>query len=140
VGKIDIGRVLIVGLIISLVTDIVLLILSVWLLASPWNDWLHALNRPPLGTAGATAVMLWGILVGFCAAWIYAGFRPRFGPGPLTAACAGVTVWAAAALAPVTLLAVIAGLPAGLAAASAAAALVDLVIATIVGMHAYREE
>ena len=35
--------------------------------------------------------VIWGLLLVFT----YAGFRPRFGPGPRTAVIAGVTIWLA---------------------------------------------
>jgi hypothetical protein len=33
------------------------------------------------------------ILYGVALIWIYAAIRPRFGPGPLTAIVAGLTLW-----------------------------------------------
>ena len=32
-------------------------------------------------------------VVGVTAVWLYAAIRPRYGPGPRTALCAGVAVW-----------------------------------------------
>jgi hypothetical protein len=35
-----------------------------------------------------------GFLLGLAIVWIYAAIRPRFGPGPATAVCAGLAAWA----------------------------------------------
>ena len=32
--------------------------------------------------------------LGVATVWLYAAIRPRFGPGPKTAICAGLVVWA----------------------------------------------
>lgn len=45
-------------------------------------------------TSWAMAGYIVGALIfGLAVAWIYAAIRPRFGPGPATAALAGVVVW-----------------------------------------------
>ena len=36
---------------------------------------------------------VYGFLLGIVAVWLYAAIRPRFGPGPKTAAMAGLAVW-----------------------------------------------
>jgi hypothetical protein len=40
----------------------------------------------------ATFILL-GFVVGVALVWVYAAIRPRLGPGPKTAATAGVLVW-----------------------------------------------
>ena len=60
-----------------------------------------SLGRPVLPITpfrGATPVMralivINGILQGITTVWLYAAIRPRFGPGPKTAAIAGFVVW-----------------------------------------------
>lgn len=63
-----------------------------------------SLGRPVLPITpfrGATPVMrvllvINGFLQGIATVWIYAAIRPRFGPGPKTAAIAAFVVWALA--------------------------------------------
>jgi len=60
-----------------------------------------SLGRPVLPITpfrGATPVMLVlvvfnGFVQGMTTVWLYAAIRPRFGPGPKTAAIAGFAVW-----------------------------------------------
>lgn len=40
-----------------------------------------------------TARTLLNFLLGIILVWIYAAFRPRFGPGPKTAIFVGLTIW-----------------------------------------------
>jgi hypothetical protein len=39
------------------------------------------------------ALIVMTFVVGIAAVWLYAAIRPRFGPGPRTAICAGLAVW-----------------------------------------------
>ena len=43
----------------------------------------------PLGAFG----IAFTIAMGIASIWLYAGIRPRYGPGPKTAAIAGLAVW-----------------------------------------------
>ncbi len=51
----------------------------------------------PIGgedAGGSIAVwVVYAFVLGLLIAWTYASIHPRFGTGPKTAACAGVTVW-----------------------------------------------
>lgn len=47
------------------------------------------------GAATSTAaVVIRTTALGVATVWLYAAIRPRFGPGPKTAICAGLVVWA----------------------------------------------
>ena len=77
----------------------------VWsILYAPLHPLVEAhdsLGRPVLPITpfrGAAPVMralvvINGILQGITTVWLYAAIRPRFGPGPKTAAIAGFAVW-----------------------------------------------
>lgn len=47
------------------------------------------------GTANMVIGFGGQVLIGFMLAWLYAAMRPRFGPGMMTAAYAGLVVWVA---------------------------------------------
>ena len=38
-------------------------------------------------------LVLMTFVLGIAAVWLYAAIRPRYGPGPKTAVCAGLAVW-----------------------------------------------
>ena len=107
-------------------------------LGAQWEAGLAGLGRGPFGFGDIALFNLWALVIGFAAAWIYAGFRPRFGSGALTATYAALTVWVIGYFLRYTVMGML-GMPAGLMAIAGAAALVGTVVATIVGMHVYQE-
>ena len=71
-------------------------------LARQWQDLAqrHNLDESSMGGTEALAVfVVIDFLLGFLIAWTYVAIRPRFGPGPPTAAKAGLAVWAVFSLA-----------------------------------------
>ena len=54
----------------------------------------QALGRQaPQDASYLTMLIVMTFVQGILAMWLYAAIRPRFGPGPKTAICAGLTVW-----------------------------------------------
>ena len=93
-GKINYGRVVLGGLIAGVVMNIGETVLNTVVLAKDWEDALRTIGKEP---AGGTAMAVFVILMfalGLLSIWLYAAIRPRFGPGPKTALCAGLAVWA----------------------------------------------
>lgn len=69
----------------------------VWLILLRGAGAEGAYLLPPTGRA----IALWGAAIyGICTSgvWLYAAVRPRFGPGPRTAAVAGLAVWVVTSL------------------------------------------
>jgi hypothetical protein len=66
-------------------------------LGKAWADALAALNRTLTGAENAGLFIILNFALGIFPVWIYAAIRPRFGPGPMTAICAGLVVWFLAA-------------------------------------------
>lgn len=101
-GKINWGRVVLCGVL----TGVVWGVLYAIALPLVGRDFLTALPqrytfRVPWGTLPATGAGLAGIvlplltpfMLGLSTMWLYAAIRPRYGPGPKTAAVAGVALW-----------------------------------------------
>jgi len=83
---------------------------------------------------------IWGFLLGIAAVWLYAAIRPRYGAGPTTAIRAGLFTWAVAVF-----LANLGNYPLGLfptrlLVITSIVALVEIVVATLVGAWLYKEE
>ncbi len=92
-GKINVGRVILGGIVAGIVGDLLdFPVDGVWL-AKSWNDGMQALGHSPLTTNQALWFNVLGLVIGLVAIWIYAGIRPRFGAGVKTAIYAGVAVW-----------------------------------------------
>ncbi len=94
-GRINLGRVLLGGLLAGLIINIGETVLNAFVLAQLWDYALKALNRPPMATdAGAIVFyIVLGFAEGIFLVWLYAAIRPRFGARPATAICAGLIVW-----------------------------------------------
>ena len=97
--KINMGRVILGGLLAGLIINISEFLLNMLVLAQPMAEALKGLNREmPMDSGAMTFYILLGFAQGWIATWLYAAIRPRYGAGPMTAICAGLTVWALASL------------------------------------------
>ena len=98
-GKINMGRAVLGGLLAGLILNIGEYLLNGVLLVKQNSDALAALNRSmPSGAGDMAFLVILTFALGVFTVWIYAAIRPRFGPGPLTAICAGLIVWFLAVL------------------------------------------
>lgn len=91
--RINMGRVLLGGLLAGVVMNVFEYVLNGMILADEWETAAANLGLAPMsGSAVAMYVVLFFVL-GVIAVWVYAAMRPRFGPGPRTAVIAGLLVW-----------------------------------------------
>jgi len=139
-GKINIGRLILGGIVAGIVSDVLgFLVDGVWL-APRWAEGMRMLGHDEFASDQMIWFNLLGLACGIVLIWVYAAIRPRFGPGVLTAVYAGVAVWVVNALIPNLGFMWIAGLfSKHLTAYTTAAALVELVIAAIAGAAVYKE-
>ena len=94
-GKINWARVFLCGILTGGV--LYLLMLAVFVFALPETELrrvVEATGRPINGPLHAGP----HVLVGIWTMWLYAAIRPRYGPGPKTAAVAGLALWVVASL------------------------------------------
>ena len=93
-GKINWGRVVLGGLVAGIVAGVFAAIM-ILIFADAWRTALEAVGAEfPMQTATflvAGTFLQFG--AGIVAVWLYAAIRPRYGPGPMTAAIAGFAVW-----------------------------------------------
>ena len=135
------GRVILGGLLAGLVINVVEFITNGVVLPEAWGQAMQALGKPAQLSAGAIVIFnIWGFLVGIAAVWLYAAIRPRYGAGPKTAIRAGLATWAVAVF-----LANLGNYPLGLfptrlLVITSIVALVEIVVATLVGAWLYKEE
>ncbi|MGA3263525.1 MAG: hypothetical protein ABSC47_05710 [Terracidiphilus sp.] len=139
-GKINIGRVILGGLVAGIVADILGYLVDGILLASKWDAGMIALLRPAFTTNQLIWFNVIGLAGGIAMIWIYAAIRPRFGAGVMTAAYAGVAVWFVGTLLPNLSFMWVTGLfGRRLTAYTTAGALVEIVVAAIAGAALYKE-
>ncbi len=99
-GRINMSRVLLAGIVAGVVNDVLSYIVDGWLLASRWAAGMMALGRPAFTGGQIISFNALGILVGVALVWLYAAIRPRFGAGPGTAVKAGFAFWVIGCLLP----------------------------------------
>ncbi len=90
---INLGRVILGGLLAGVVLNVGETVLNMLILGKDWEDAMRAINKPAVGGGAIGILMALGFVLGIVAVWLYAAIRPRFGVGPRTAICAGLTVW-----------------------------------------------
>jgi hypothetical protein len=99
-GKINIGRLILGGIVAGVVADLLdYLVDGLWL-QQRWNDAMLALDHPSFAGNQIVWFNVLGIIGGLAAIWIYAAIRPRFGAGWKTAIYAGFAVWVLSILIP----------------------------------------
>ena len=139
-GKINVGRVILGGVVAGIVINILGYLVDGILLASQWAAGMAALGKPDFSTNQLVAFNAIGLANGIFMVWLYAAIRPRYGAGPKTAAGAGVAVWVAGTLLPNAALMGTAGLfPVNLTAMTTAAGIVVATLAALAGASVYQE-
>jgi|SRR5262245_44107781 len=92
-NNINFPRVILGGLIAGLVLNIGEVLFHDVVFPAQMKDFFERLHLPePGGTFIAVAVGL-TFVMGVVIIWVYAAMRPRLGPGPKTAICAGSIGW-----------------------------------------------
>jgi hypothetical protein len=138
-GKINLGRVILGGLLAGLIINISEYLLNEPILGEQWRAAMVTLNRPAISGQAIGVFVLMSFVLGISAVWLYAAIRPRFGPGPKTAICAGLLVWFFAYLFPSIGNCVLQLFPGKLLAIAAMWGFFELPIATLAGAWLYRE-
>ena len=139
-AKINMGRVILGGLLAGVIVNIGEFVLNMAILGTQWEAALKALNRPQFSGEVIAFFVLLAFALGIFAVWLYAAIRPRFGPGPLTAICAGLVVWALAILYPTGGALPMGLFPRHLLLYTAAWEFFEVPIATLAGAWIYREK
>lgn len=138
-GRINLGRVIIGGLLAGLLINISEFILNGVVFAEEMSAAMAALNQPPVANSMIPLFLLLGFGIGFMVVWVYAAIRPRFGAGVQTAICASLVVWGLGYLYPNLFMIIINLFPRRMMAIATAWGLVELVIAGIAGAWVYSE-
>jgi hypothetical protein len=138
-GKINLGRVLVGGIVAGVIVDVFEYFLNAKILADQWHALMAAQKLPMWGMNEIIAFDVMGLAIGLIAVWTYAAIRPRFGAGPKTAVYAALLIWVLAyvlsSLSPLimgmfsqTLFLTMIGV-----------GLVEIVVATVAGAFIYKE-
>ena len=138
-GKIDIQKVIIGGLIAGVLLVAVDTVLYGVVLKDDMAAAIAAINRPAPSNAQIPWFVFLDIVFGVFLVWLYATMRPRFGAGPGTAAKAGLAGWFAGGLMPALFMWPAEIYPHNLTVIMTLAMLVVAPLATVVGAKFYSE-
>ena len=139
-GKINMGRVIIGGIVAGLVADVLGYVVDGILLAPQWADGMKALGHAEFSSNQWIWFNALGLVDGIALIWIYAAIRPRFGAGAKTAVCAGLAVWVIGALLPNLSFMWFGGLfPHRLTVMTTLGGVVEILVGAIAGAAVYQE-
>lgn len=138
-GKINMGKVIVGGLLAGVVLNLFDYVVNGVILVEDYTAAMAALNKPAMAT---NTIMLYvGIdfVVGIGLVWLYAAIRPRFGAGVMTAVTAGITGWFFCQLLPSLYWLPVGIFPLKLFVVPAGVALFHMPLATVAGAWLYKE-
>ncbi len=138
-SRINLGRVVIGGLLAGVIINVGEFILNGIVIGEQMNAALAAINKPPIDGRMITLFVLFGFGLGFMLVWTYAAIRPRFGAGIKTAVCASTLVWGLAYLYPNLFMIIINVFPRDMMILATLWGLVEIIIAGVAGAWAYKE-
>ena len=139
-GKINMGRVFLGGIVGGIVFDLLDFLIDGICLGSSWDAQMNRLVHHGVSTGAIVGFNVLGILGGIATIWIYAAIRPRLGPGVKTAIYAGVVSWFLSSFLPNVSFMYLEGLfSKHLTLYTTAGNLFEIVIGTIVGAWLYKE-
>src|SRR5205809_3003061 len=92
-GKINMQKVLVGGLVAGLFLNIVDYVQFGVVLKDQMAAAMQAVNKPAMSNAQIPYFVVLDFVAGIFLVWLYAAIRPRFGAGPVTAAKAGIAAW-----------------------------------------------
>jgi len=138
-GKINLQKVVIGGLVAGVVLNIIDGVLFGVVLKDQMAAAMTALGKQPM----TNAQMPWFVALDFVAGgflvWLYAALRPRFGAGPATAVKAGLAVWFLAGLLNTAFMWPMNLMPHDMMLVMAAVMLVEFPLACVAGAKFYTE-
>ena len=137
--KINMGRVLIGGIVAGLILNIGEWVLNGIILANEMKDFFAKCNLPEPGSSFLVIAVTITFVLGIVIVFGYAAIRPRFGPGPKTAIITAVLAWFCVYLYQNLIGFGLGIVPLRLLIIALAWGLVEYIIATLVGAALYGE-
>lgn len=138
-GKINLGRVLLGGLVAGLILNIGEWLLNGKVLAAEMAEFFKRCGFPTPGTNFMIIAVVITFVLGIVIVLGYAAIRPRFGPGPKTAILAALFAWFGVVVYQNVIAAGLGMMPTKLVAMVLVWELVEYCLAAIIGAWVYTE-
>jgi hypothetical protein len=138
-SKINVGRVLLGGLVAGLVISIGNFLINRVLLRDAMNAEFSRLHVAEPGSDFIAKAVVMTLILGIVIVYLYAAIRPRFGAGVKTAICAGLIAWFFVFLYTRVLLGMVLGMPLDLIVEGTALGLILYTIGAVAGAWLYKE-
>jgi hypothetical protein len=138
-NKINLGRVLLGGLVTGLVISIGNLLINRVLLRDAMNAEFARLHVAEPGSDFFVKAVVMTLILGIAIVYLYAAIRPRFGAGVKTAICAGFMAWFFVFLYTRVLIGMVLGMPVDLIVEGTVAGLIVYSIGAVGGAWLYQE-
>ncbi len=138
-GNVNIGRVLLGGLVAGLIMNIGEYVLNEIVLAEQMSASFEAMNLTPPGGATIGLFVCLTFAVGIATIWLYAMLRSHSGPGPKTAVCAAILAWFFMGFVCNTWFWALGMASAGMTITAYVWMLVEMVVATLAGARLYQD-
>ena len=138
-SKINIGRVIMGGLLAGLIINIFEYVLNGVVLHDQWEALVAAHNLPIMGMNEIIWFNVWGFALGIVAVFTYAAIRPRFGAGAKTAVFAALLTWVTAYVFCDGMPTIVGLFPLQLMLTLVGVGLIEIIVATIAGAWLYKE-
>ena len=137
-------RVILGGLVAGMIINVFEFLLNGVMLAKDWEAAILALGRPPIAGSEVAVFftwrfLLWGLMIGISAMWIYAAIRARYGGGPKPALYVGLFIWSLSYLLPSVTPFLLSLFPRRILAVGLTVGLLEVLLSTLVGAWLYRE-
>jgi hypothetical protein len=138
-GRINLGRVILGGIVAGVIINLFEFVLNGVLLTSQWTALMVSINRPALGGSAIVCFNIFGFALGLAAVWTYAAIRPRFGEGPKTALYAALLTWVTGYVLVDMTPTIMGVFPMSMTWMLIGVGLVEIVLATLAGAWLYKE-
>lgn len=139
-NNINLGRVLLGGLVAGVVLNIGEVLFNVVLFADQMKAFSDRLGVPEPGGNFIVVAVVLTFALGILIVWLYAMIRPRYGPGPKTAVCAALIVWFCACVYCGILWGLLLRMPTNMLVIGLAWCLVEYILGAIAGAWLYKED
>jgi len=141
-SKINYARMLLSGLVASIILFAVGGIVNGSILSNDFQAWSGAMGKLIEHMSLSHAMILWiimDLIQGFGGVWIYVAIRPRFGAGPRTALRAGIMLWIVSKLAVALDILALGVLPHKIIHGQLIGSFIGILLAVLIGAWLYKE-